>query len=49
VSAALKRSELRWGHPRPERSGNLPLAGLLARAVRARRRLIPSIARFQEN
>jgi hypothetical protein len=37
VSAGLKRAELRWNHPRPERSANLRLPRLLARVFRAQR------------
>jgi hypothetical protein len=43
VSAALRRSELRWTSNPDGRSGNLRLPGLLARAFRARRRdTVPS-------
>jgi hypothetical protein len=43
VSAALKRSELRWSSSPDLHSGNLRLPGLLARALRARRRgTVPS-------
>jgi len=38
VSAALKRSELRWSSDPERHSGNLRLPGLLARAFRTRRR-----------